>query len=144
MCSLCPISRPLMLVACLIWLDITSIQSVNSKEETGHPCLTPLYRENSSEKNPLFFTHAQGLVYNNFIQCWKFGPKLNFSSTLNKKLHSTQSKAFLKSTNISRNAICSYSPMTKISPKHVYIILHADIYCNKRSVHKHTGCRKCG
>ena len=88
--------------------------------EIGHPCLIPLFILHVFETHPWFLMRKIGLrkiglVYKILIQDMKFGPKLKFSRVLNRKFHSTESKAFSKSKRSNSPSVSDDSQKSKIS-----------------------------
>ena len=75
-----------------------SINIVNSKGESGHPCLVPRCNVKRCELCPLVTTVVDGEVYSAFIQLMNGSPKPNLPSVENKKVQLTLSKAFSASS----------------------------------------------
>ena len=85
--SPCFTLKPFICVFCQIRKDKISTTITNSKDDKGHPCLTPHSISKAFNKWPLFFIFSAGFLYSVSTQLIKLYSKLNVRSVLNMVFH---------------------------------------------------------
>ena len=100
LCSLPQREIPFIVAEDFNMIDRGSIANANKSGLKGHPCRVPLDNAKKFERLPFVTTDALGEEYKSLIQAMKVGPKPNACRHLNKYAHSTLSKAFSASREI--------------------------------------------